>query len=266
VRSVKRCLRSSAVATFSVLLGVATFGGTGSATVAGAVTHAPRIPAAHPTTRATTNQWASTNWSGYAVPGTNFTSVSGTFTVPTITGKNKGKPTYTSAWVGIDGFKNQNLIQAGFGGDWAAGAATYYAWWEILPAAETQIPTSAVPVHPGDVMTVTITQGSPKWTITVTNVTASKSFTTQQKYTGPGTSAEWIDEAPSVNGRIAKLANYGTNVFSAARINGANPHLVVSESGVMVKGKKVISSPSAPNSTGDGFAMQYGPVAPPPPS
>ncbi len=42
-------------------------------------------------------------------------------------------------------------------------------------------------------------------------MTKGWSFTTTQSYNGPGTSAEWIMEAPQVNGSIATLADFTEN-------------------------------------------------------
>ncbi len=47
--------------------------------------------------------------------------------------------TYSSSWIGIDGFNNSNLIQTGTEQDYTSGGAQYCAWWEIFLAAETQI-------------------------------------------------------------------------------------------------------------------------------
>lgn len=54
------------------------------------------------------------NWSGYAVTGGPFTSVSGTFTVPYITMAATCEQK-VSEWVGIDGFgpNDSSLIEAG---------------------------------------------------------------------------------------------------------------------------------------------------------
>ena len=156
------------------------------ATVVG-VADAARLTASTPAGGGHANSWGSRNWSGYAVTGSGFTSVTGSWKVPTVT-VTKGNR-YSSTWVGIDGFSNSNLIQAGTEQDSFRHHALYYAWWEILPAYETPIPASVVPVSPGDTITVSITRGTPTWTITVTDTTKSRSFTTHQVYTGPGTSA-----------------------------------------------------------------------------
>ena len=232
-----------------------------------AQTGATRIPAPGPTgVRATsvTQKWASRNWSGYAVTGSRYTSVGGTWRVPTVTDASLRKTAeYSSTWVGIDGFlrHDYNLIQTGTEQDWVDGTAFYQAWWEILPAYETPIPS--ITVHPGDTMSASITQGGSQWTIVLTDITTGQSFTTKQFYRGALSSAEWIQEAPTVGRRIASLADYGTVDFTQVTANGANPDLTNSESGVMVKrGGAVISSPSAPDAAGDAFAVAFGSVAP----
>jgi len=233
--------------------------------------------------------WASSNWSGYAVSqtaisglpcvpasGQTYTGVTGTWTVPTVTGSSRTS-TYSAAWAGIDGFANSNLIQAGTEQDYTGGRARYSAWWEILPAPETVIPS--ITVLPGDAMTVSITKGSSsQWSITVTDNgktghAAQAPFTTTQTYAGPGTSAEWILEAPQVNGRIATLAQYGSAPFDHGTANSVSPGLKVGTGGEMVQGNfrraQVVSIPSSPDTgapAGDGFVTAYGSTAPPAPT
>ena len=226
--------------------------------------------------------WASSNWSGYAlsqaavsglpcVPasGATYTAVTGTWKVPTVTGSRRSA-TYSAAWTGIDGFTNANLIQAGTEQDYYGGSAHYTAWWEILPAPETVIPSMVV--KPGDIMIVSIVKGVPNWTITVTDTTSGKAFSTSQPYAGAGTSAEWVYEAPQVNGRIATLAHYGSTVFDHGTANTVSPHLTAGSGGEMVQGYyygQVVSVPSGPDTgapVGDGFTSAYGSSIPPAPT
>lgn len=236
--------------------------------------HAPRVPGPTPTTRpgalAAIQGWSSKNWSGYALNGSGFTHVTGSWHVPQVqppTGKRHyRRNTFSSSWVGIDGFGNRSLIQAGTEQDWLNGHAFYRAWWEILPAPETPIASSSLTISPGDSMTVSISVGVPNWTITVTDVTKSQSFTTLQPYAGPLTSAEWIQEAPTIGRHVATLAPDATVSFDAGTVNGANPGLNSSDAGAMFKGRHQISTPSAPDSDSDGFAVAYGNIAPAPPA
>ncbi len=235
--------------------------------------HAPRVPAPGVSTRVhhkVVEEWGSTNWSGYAITGRTYTTVTGHWVVPQVQTPAKRlrkKSAFSSSWVGIDGYGNSDLIQAGTEQDWIGGrdrAPFYQAWWEILPYAETPIPS--LPVNPGDAMVVTITKGTPKWTITVTDTTTGQSFSTQQPYSGPGASAEWIQEAPTIGNHVATLADDSTVTFDPGTVNAGNPGLVPADAGVMLKRRKQISTPSSPNTARDGFAVAYGAVAPPAPS
>ncbi len=209
--------------------------------------------------------WASSNWSGYAVTGStgSYASVTGQWTVPTV--QPSSGSTYSSSWIGIDGFNNSSLIQTGTEQDYYAGAAHYYAWWEILPAAETPITTMTI--TPGDKMSATIAQGSSgTWTITIADSTTGGTFTTAQAYSGPGSSAEWIEEAPTIGGHIATLAHYGQTTFDPGTVNNASPSLVTSDGGVMIQHRTQVSTPSLPDSDVDGFNIAYGSTSPSPPS
>lgn len=229
------------------------------ATAAAAISHDPRVGAA---VHRGSLGWASSNWSGYArTAGAPYTAVTGTWIVPSVSRTRKA--TYSSSWVGIDGFNNSNLIQSGTEQDYYSGAAHYVAWWEILPAAETVIPT--ITVTPGDHMSVTITQGSgSSWTISISDTTTGRSFSTTQTYTGPGASAEWIQEAPTVGGRIATLAHYGQTTFDPGTANGVNPGLTAADGGVMIQKGAQVSTPSNPDSDTDGFNCAYGSTQPDP--
>jgi hypothetical protein len=222
-RSVRH--RSSVLVSAVTVLGTTLsflIAGSGATAVAVApvISHAPRVVTGNP--HGNFNTWASSNWSGYAETGA-FKSIIGSWTVPSVAQSNSA--TYSSLWIGVDGFNNSNLIQTGTEEDYYNGSAHYNAWWEILPAAETAISTTAYPVSPGDRMSAsiyatggTVSTGNrffhraqPAWSITISDTRVngtSWSFKTVQGYTGPGSSAEWIVEAPQVGGRIATLAHY----------------------------------------------------------
>lgn len=224
--------------------------------------NAPRIPIGKRLGLHSTG-WASSNWSGYAITGSTYTSITGTWIVPAVTSSHG--PEYSSAWIGIDGFNNSSLIQTGTEQDASSkGSTSYTAWWEILPAAET--PITSMTISPGDSMSASIANnGNGTWTIHIQDTTTGQSFTTTQTYTGPAQSAEWILEAPEVNGRIATLANYGQTTFNPGTVNGANPGLASNDGGVMIQHNVQVSTPSIPDSDTDGFNMAYGSLAPTPP-
>ena len=239
------------------------------------------------------NTWAASNWSGYAETGT-FTGVSSTWTVPSVAASTS--PTYSSAWIGVDGFNNSNLIQTGTEEDYYSGAAHYNAWWEILPASETALPQSD-PVTGGDRMTASIYETSSTtstgfffrrttehvWVITISDTTRGWTFSTKQGYNGAGTSAEWVVEAPEVGGKIATLAHYtvtppagigdfdnagvlssivssGTPVYTGAKLNFQN------DSGVMIQNSVQVSTPGDPDVPLTAFNAAYGSAVPPTPA
>ncbi len=206
---------------------------------------------------------SASNWSGYAIAGSTYNQFSGQWTVPAV--KSSTRNTYSSSWIGIDGFNDSDLIQTGTEQDYVNGHAQYDAWWEILPAAETVI-TNMV-VKPGDHMSANIqNEGGGQWKITLTDVTENESFSTTQAYSGPGSSAEWIQEAPEVGGRIATLANYGETTFDYGEANNSNPGLTASDGGYMVQNNSTVSIPSNPDSDTDGFNVAYESTAPNPPA
>lgn len=201
------------------------------------------------------------NWSGYALAGGPYTEVTGTFVVPELNSAHEPAGYCMSEWVGIDGFANKNLIQAGIlecslGGVYYGGEA----WWEILPADATTI-TTLTDLTPGDHVTVTIGQVTgTAWAITVTDDTQGQSFSTVQKYTGPATSADWIVEAPVVNGSEVYLMDYTETEFSELGALGASSGLAQL---VMKQDDAQVSTPSALDATG--FNLAYGSTAPSPP-
>lgn len=198
--------------------------------------------------------WTSGNWSGYAISGKKgaFRRISAEWIVPFV--KPTSKPTYSSAWIGIDGFKNSSLIQTGTGHESIGGVVRYYAWWEILPAAETVIP---FPVSPGDHMKASIVKlSNGKWCITLCNLSKSWTFRTLQRYTGPQTSAEWIMEAPQVGGIVGELAKVSPTRFFCCRVNGKSPKLTPADGGIMVQKKITAAVPGCPNASGDAFIVR----------
>lgn len=198
--------------------------------------------------------WNSRNWSGYAVTGAkgSFKRISAEWNVPYV--KATERPTYSSAWIGIDGFRNGSLIQTGTGHESVNGSVHYYAWWEILPAAETVIP---LPVSPGDHMYALIYKLRPgKWCILLRNVSKGWFFRTVQRYSGPHSSAEWVVEAPLVGGSVAALTRMTSVCFSRCRVNGRSPRLAAANGGYMVQKRVTVAIPSCPNRCGDGFTVR----------
>ena len=158
---------------------------------------------------------SSSNWAGYAVTGAknSVTFVNGSWTQPTATGCVAGKQQYASFWVGIDGYNSNSVEQTGTDSDCNGATATYYAWFEFYPNPSHTITT--VPIHAGDVIYAQVSFSSTtlKFTVTLKDVTTSKSFTTSHAVrNAQRSSAEWIAEAPSSIG-VLPLADFGTVHF-----------------------------------------------------
>ncbi len=179
---------------------------------------------------------------------------------------------FSSAWIGIDGLTNGSLIQAGTEQDYYLGAAHYSAWWTTSDFGFLEQRISTLTVRPGDLMLSIIGQSSPgTWTIILIDATSKTSFVKSVAYSGPGSSAEWILEAPTVGSQIGQLAHYGATIFDAATVNGAAPGFVANDGGVLTQGGVAVSTPSAPDTEppparSDGFTVARSATAPPPPA
>jgi hypothetical protein len=161
----------------------------------------------------------SLNWSGYAVtPSTdNITAVNSTFTVPSA---GLVPPGFAATWTGIGGYSSSDLIQAGASEQSLpsndALGDQYYAWYELLPASETQITgctgDANCTVTPGDKMSVSISAtGTNTWAISMTDA-GKWSWSKTVSYTSTESSAEWILEAPTLVAQTI-LAPVGTVAF-----------------------------------------------------
>ncbi len=203
---------------------------------------------------------SSGNWSGYVKTGSNFSSISATWTVPTVSSTGSTNSA-SSTWVGIDGWSNSSLIQSGTEQDWngSTKSASYYAWWEILPANET----FGFSVSPGDNIVAYINKANAtQWTIYLLDRNNGKTISQTESYSGPRTSAEFIQEATTENGSIAPLAHDSTVNFYNTRVNGNSPSLTSSEVVTMDQNSSQVSTPSGLNEAANGFSVKYGASAP----
>ncbi len=156
----------------------------------------------------------STNWSGYAVTGSSFTSAKGSWIVPSVN-CSQTPNSYSAFWVGIDGYSSDSVEQTGTI-SWCDGrSAQYYAWYEFYPNPSYEI--TSVSVSPGNVISATVTyNGGSSFTTTITNETTGHSYSKTATVRGASrSSAEWIAEAPccTSSGGILPLADFGTGYF-----------------------------------------------------
>jgi hypothetical protein len=175
----------------------------------------------------------SLNWSGYAVtPGSGITAVSSAFTVPAAA---LVPPGFAATWTGIGGYNTSDLIQAGTAEQSAPNnplvGPQYYAWYELLPASETQLTGCSgdanCTVTPGDNVTVNISQVSGNtWSISMTDA-GHWSWSKNVTYSSSESSAEWILEAPTLITQTL-LANVGTAHFgpTSTYTDGGGTHTI----------------------------------------
>lgn len=231
-----------------------------SVSSASAATHGPRIILKNGT---------STNWSGYAsmlgstaTPTAGVVSdVKGTWTVQTVDCSLTATNTYSSAWVGIDGYASSSVEQLGTEHDCINGQAQYYAWYEMYPKPGYKI--TKLPVQPGDVMTGEVQYtGNGNFVLTLSsNRGAFK--TTQKSNKAVRSSAEWIVEAPW-SGGVLPLANFGTLPFSSSNATIKGIQGPINMSGFAFDKIDMASSDgslkdstSGLTTTGDGFSVSW---------
>ncbi len=190
----------------------------------------------------------STNWSGQIASGATFTGVQAAWVVPTV------QPTQYSGvsatWIGIDGGPSSpgSIIQTGTTQQTQGGVTSYFAWYELYPNAA--VPLGAV--SPGDQMEASITHTSGStWTLTIADVTSGQGASGPLTYTGPGDSAEWIEELPTVVGAAQPtLANFGSATFTqmAATTSSGSPGLtpvnMIDESGNVIASAGAVANNS----------------------
>ena len=169
------------------------------------------------------------NWSGYAVvdaqnPFQSGTTVYGEWVVPVAqqqAGTCTGTWSYSSQWVGIDGFTSSDVLQAGIEVDAFCGngstMAFYGAWYEWYPDVETRI--TNLQIAPGNIIGVEVwnsgpTQGNAYIVNYTTQQSVSLAFNAPPGTSLVGDSVEWIVERPEVNGSFAALTHYVAEPFN----------------------------------------------------
>jgi hypothetical protein len=196
--------------------------------VAGKPQPHPMIPAPMPAgVAAASNSIAgitkltSQNWAGYAVTRGKFKRIRATFYVPIM--NCKGAPdSFSSHWVGLDGFKSNTVEQDGIEVDCIGGKEQVFAWREVFPHPEQ--PFTTLRIRPGDSITATTTFRNGKFRMKVKDNTTGHSRTAIQRCAGATcrrNSAEVISEAPTVNGSQSSLAPYGAQAYSSISIRNA---------------------------------------------
>jgi len=156
------------------------------------------------------------NWSGYAVLGSSFDWVGGSWTVPKANCTGVTENQFAAFWAGMDGYNSATVEQIGTDSDCFGKNPFYYAWYEFYP--QGQVIITGVPIKPGDKISAGVHYhiGDGKFEVAIMDHTTGKSFSTRVAVPGAlRSSAEWIAEAPccTSTGGILPMTNFGTVTF-----------------------------------------------------
>ena len=165
----------------------------------------------------------STNWSGYALNGGTYGTVSTTWVQPAVN-CSVTPNSYAAFWDGLDGYSSSTVEQDGTLAECVKSrggqVAQYVAWYETYP---NPMYSFGKTVSANDLMTATVTSNSPQsFTLTLVDNTKDWTASTTQTLKSPValSSAEVIAEAPSSNRGVLPLADFGSVGFSNSSVDG----------------------------------------------
>jgi hypothetical protein len=155
----------------------------------------------------------STNWSGYAVIGSTFSTATVSWTQNAVDCTSGDGTTDMSPWVGLDGFADKTVEQTGSSGDCSGSTPDYYAWFEMYPRGVNVIDK---PVSPGDQFTATVTHtGGTNYQLTLKDLTRGWTHSVTRSLKARDASAEAVMEMAAKH-----LSNYGTDPFTGFTVDG----------------------------------------------
>lgn len=177
-----------------------------------------------------------TIWAGYAVTGSDFTYVQGSWIVSAVD-CTKTPNTFSSEWVGIDGWSSDTVEQTGTDADCLGTNPYYYVWYEFFPFGTIVI--NNVSIAPGNHFSASVTyDGDNEYTVAITNDSTGESFSDEVEFNGgfgsgkpKRNSAEWIME---MDGN--ELSDFGVDYFGqfyTGISDGANDATDAAFSGVI---------------------------------
>jgi hypothetical protein len=199
-----------------------------------------------------------TNWAGYVSTGGTYAAVSGSWTVPSVSG---GSDTVAAdaTWIGIGGDTSDDLIQIGTQNAVQAGQVTTGTFYERLPDTSEDVPS--VNVNAGDTVTASIRQvATGSWMISITDTTNGESYTNAVAYNSSESSAEWVEEAPSMETGVIPLDDFGTLTFTGGGTteNGSTLSIAGSDARVLTMDNtagEALTSTSTLTRDGGGFTV-----------
>ncbi len=210
----------------------------------------------------------SSNWSGYVATGGTFSSVSGSWTVPSVTCP-ADTTTYSSQWIGIDGDESDTVEQDGTGASCLSGTPHYDAWYEMYGdaavngGAEVALSSSSYPVSPGDAMTASVSIAGSTWTLAIADTTRDWNYSIGIASPSPAparSSAEWIAERPEVGWSLSALSDFGSVSFTGASATDnatSGPISAFSFQPLEMVGATLLAAPGALAPNGESFTDSW---------
>jgi hypothetical protein len=208
------------------------------------------------------------NWSGYAATGGRFSSVSGSWTVPIVTCP-ADTTTYSSQWIGIDGYESDTVEQDGILAACLSGTPYYRAWYEMYgdeavdEGAEVPLSSSSYPVSPGDGMTASVSLSGSTWTLAIADTTRDWNYSIDIASPSPApeqSSAEWIAERPELGSSLTALSDFGSVSFTGASATDgttSGPISAFSFQPIEMNGSTLLAAPGALDPAGESFTDNW---------
>jgi len=161
---------------------------------------------------------SSATWSGYVVASkTSLTDVSASWKVPPVVCKKLTAPQAAVFWVGLDGWYDRTVEQAGVEAYCSGTTPVYTAWWEMFPSNHIM---QVFSVRPGDAVVASVHYLNGVFTITVRDTSSGATSTVNTRcprgMTCARSSAEWIAESPTYGNATASLPPWTSLTFAGA--------------------------------------------------
>jgi len=161
-------------------------------------------------------------------------TVYGEWFIPTVTPvpSEPPGPQTVGFWVGIDGFTNGQVLQAGMAATVTGSTTQYWVWTEWYPISAIQV--NNFPIKPGDYLTVLVCAPEPNHGFCsmlnkTTNQATSIGINPPSGVTSIGASAEWI-----VEGISSVLPVFSTVLFQNCSA-GTKDHAFNAEGGIIAE-------------------------------
>jgi hypothetical protein len=216
------------------------------------------------------------NWAGYIIasdlqdPQPTVTSVSASWTVPTVTSSSQ-EDMFAAVWIGIGGYFDESLIQVGTEQDSIGGQGEYSVWYELLPDFSYTLDT--IIISPGDKINASTQLVNPNTdkSIHIEDVTTGQAFQNDFIYASSQLSAEWIVERPLAGRRLETLTDIGTVSFTncQATVDGQSSSIsafpvvqsIMYDSVLSTTGINQLATVSSLTADGSSFTIETSPSA-----